>query len=50
MVTELRELRKEVGLLRAAVVRGADGSVKTADLLDRVSGGGGAVLVELEDA
>ena len=50
VVTELKLLRDEVKLLRAAVARGADGSVKTADLLDRVSGGGGAFLVEVETA
>ena len=50
VVAELKLLRDEVKFLRAAVVRGADGAVKSAELLDSVSGGGGAFLVEMEPA
>ena len=50
VVAELKLLRDEVKLLRAAVVRGADAAVKGTELLDSVSGGGGAFLVEMEPA
>ena len=50
VVAELKLLREEMKLLRAAAVRGADAAVKGAELLDNVSGGGGAFLVEMESA